>query len=149
MSNENTESVVSTDAFVGKAFLYVGTGASPPTYVRYCEVYDISELGAKNDQVEATTFCSGDSKEFIPGLSEGQEFTFSGNYSTDNDTQEDLIDSVEDKLTLPFQLQMGASSPPKKFNFKLAMLQWGVTPSLSSKNVVKFVGKITGDITRS
>lgn len=145
-----TEQVVATDAFVGQAYLMVGNGASPEIFTRYCEVYDLSELGAKNDQVEATTFCSGGSKQFIPGLSEGQEFTFQANYALENTIQEELIDATDAQETKNFKLQMGDDSPAaREFSFALALLSWGVTPSLEGKNVIKFVGKITGPIGRS
>jgi hypothetical protein len=142
--------VVETQAFVGKAFLAVGNGDSPEIFTRYCEVDNISELGVKNDLVEATTFCSGGDKEYIPGLGDGVELTFSGNYALENDTQEQLIDDVESKAKRNFQIQMGDDSPISRvFAFKLAMLSWGVTPSVQKQNAVKFVGKVTGQIVRT
>jgi hypothetical protein len=145
-----TEPVVTTQAFVGKAFLLVGDGASPENFTRYCEVDNMSELGVKNDLVEATTFCSGGDKEYIPGLGDGAEFTFSGNYALENAQQESLIDDVDSKARRNFRLQMGDDSPVTRlFAFTLAMLQWGVTPSVQKQNQMKFVGKVTGPITRT
>lgn len=141
---------VATEAFVGKAYLAVGDGNSPETFTRYCEVDTISEIGVTNDLVEATTFCSGPDKEYIPGLGDGTEVTFSGNYSLENTVQEELIGKVEGKDRVHFQLQMGDDSPVSRiFAFTLAMLTWGLTPSVSKQNGVKFVGKITGPIVRS
>jgi hypothetical protein len=141
---------VQSEAFVGKAYIAVGNGASPEVFTRYCEVDDIGGIGTKNDQVEVTTFCSGGDKEYVPGLGDGNEISLSANYSLDNDTQEQLIGNVEDKDTINMQLQMGDDSPiARTFQFRVAMLSWEIDPSVSKQNVIKFTGKITGGITRT
>lgn len=140
---------MTTDAFVGKVFLAVSDGASPPNYTRYCEVDSISGVGVKNALVDVTTFCSDGNMEYIPGLSDGSEVTFSGNYSMSNTIQEDLMNDVDNKATRGFELQIDGSSPNRKFVFLMAMLSWELDPSVSKQNVIKFVGKITGKITRS
>lgn len=140
---------MTTKAFVGKVFLAVGNGASPEVYTRYCEISDVSGIGVKNDLVEATTFCSEGVKEYIPGLADGNEVTFGANYSMNDSIQEGLMDDVDGKVTRAFELQVDGSSPFKNYKFSLAMLSWDLTPSTNTKNVIKFVGKITGPIVRS
>ena len=140
---------MTTKAFVGKVFLAVGDGASPEAYTRYCEIDDVSGIGVKNDTVEATTFCSDGVKEYIPGLADGNEVTFGANYSMNDSVQEGLIDDVDAKANRNFQLQIDGSSPFKTFDFTLAMISWELTPSVSTKNTIKFVGKITGPIVRA
>jgi len=138
-------------AFVGKAYIMVGNGASPETFERYCEVDTISGFGQKNALVDVTTFCSNGNMEYIPGLSDGSEVNFGANLSvtTDLSLQDGLIDDVENKVTRNFQLQFGDSSPAELlFSFALAMLSWEITPSVSKQNGIKFTGKITGGITR-
>lgn len=139
-------------AFVGKAYVHVGNGASPETFERYCEVDSISGLGQKNALVDVTTFCSNGVMEYIPGLSDGSELTFGGNLTvtTDEAIQDGLIDDVENKVTRDFQIQFGDASPAELvFSFKMAMLSWEIVPSVSKQNQIKFVGKITGPIARS
>jgi hypothetical protein len=139
-----------TNAFVGQDYLAVGDGNSPESYTRFCEITNIGGIGVKNDQVEATTFCSGGSKEYIAGLSDGNDVTFTANYTLiDTTIQNGLIDDVENKARRSFQLQVGDDSPSENFSFDLAMLTWEYDPSLSSKNEIKFGGKITGRIIRS
>ena len=141
---------MTTKAFVGKVFLFVGDGASPEAFTKYCEIDSMAGIGVKNDTVDATTFCSGGVKEYIPGLGDGLEVTFGANYSLDDPTQDQLMDDVDSKATRNFEIQSGDSSPGEKhFAFALAMLSWEFAPSVSSKNAVKFVGKITGPITRT
>jgi hypothetical protein len=134
-------------AFVGKVFIEVGDGASPEVFNRYCNITDISGFGEKNDQVEVTTFCSGGVKEFIPGLSEGQELSLTANYALEDSVQEQLISDVKNKVTRNFKLIMGDDSPVSRtFDFALAMLSYEIDPSVSKQNGVKFTGKQTGQI---
>jgi hypothetical protein len=145
-----TATVQKTNAFVGQDYLAVGNGSSPESYTRFCEITDIGGIGEKNDQVDATTFCSGGFKQFIAGLSEGNDVSFTANYTLiDRTIQEGLIDDVQNKARRSFQLQVGDDSPSENFTFDLAMLSWEYDPSLASKNEIKFAGKITGPIIRT
>lgn len=62
-------------SFVGNAFLYRGDGGSPEVFTRVCQAFGISGIGQTNEQVDATTFCSGGVKEYIAGLADGTEVT--------------------------------------------------------------------------
>src|SRR5260370_16291651 len=112
------------EAFVGKAFLAVGNGASPEIFTRYCETTTYGEIGEKNDLVEVTTFCSDGVKQYVPGLSEGQEFTFEANFVLSNAAsyaeQQQLIADVKAKITRNFPLSFGDDSPATNvYNFAL------------------------------
>ena len=134
-------------AFVGKVFLEVGDGASPENFTRYCNITDIGGFGEKNDQVEVTTFCSGGVKQFIPGLSEGQELDFTANYALSDPTQEQLISDVKGKVNRNFKLVIGDDSPVSRtYGFTLAMLSYEIDASVSKQNAIKFSGKQTGQI---
>jgi hypothetical protein len=142
-------------AFVGKAYLAIGNGASPESFTRYCEVDSISGVGQKNALVDVTTFCSGGNMEYIPGLADGSEVTFGANFvlegsgSPDFETQQGLIADVENKVTRNVTIEMGDGSSPAEitYHMALAMLSWELAPSVSKQNQIKFVGKITGAIT--
>jgi len=140
---------MSSSAFVGKVFLAVGDGASPEVFTRYCEVDTISGVGVKNALVDVTTFCSEGNMEYIPGLSDGSEVTFSANFAMVEDIQDDLMDDVDAKATRHFQLQIDGASPARVFSFSMAMISWEIDPSVSKQNVIKFIGKITGPIVRA
>lgn len=139
---------MTTKAFVGDVILAVGNGASPEVFVDYCEVDENTGIGVKNDQIDATNFCSGGSKEFIPGLSEGNEVTIGANYSLDDTVQDDLMDRTDNKEVVNFRVTMG-STMGKIFSFSLAMLSWELAPSVADKNKITFTGKITGPIVRT
>lgn len=143
-----------TQAFVGKAYLSVGNGASPEVFTRYCEVDSISAVGEKNSLVDVTTFCSGGVMEYIPGLSDGSEITFGANLTltagTDKTTQEGLRTDVGNKAIRHFTLQFGDASPLEMtLHFAMAMISYEFAPSVNKQNAIKFVGKITGAITTS
>ena len=137
-------------AFVGNAFLAVGNGASPETFEVFCAVTEMGGVGEKNDQVDVTTFCNGGSKHYIPGLSDGNEFSFSSNFAassgTDKTVQDDLIAAVKAKINRNFQIQMGRDSPFVLFSFNAAMLSWEIDPSIDKQNVIKFTAKISGPV---
>jgi hypothetical protein len=137
-------------SFVGNAVLAVGNGASPEVFIPYCQVTDISGVGEKNDQVDVTTFCNGGSKHYIPGLSDGNEFSFGANFtvlaSEDKTVQDDLIAAVKAKINRNFEVQMGADSPVALFSFNAAMLSWEVDPSITKQNAIKFTAKISGPV---
>jgi hypothetical protein len=146
--NPDTQDVET--AFVGNAVLAVGNGESPETFTPYCAVTEIGGVGEKNDQVDVTTFCNGGSKHYIPGLSDGNEFSFSGNLTVtagaDKTVQDDLIATVKAKGNRNFQVQMGVDSPFALFAFNAAMLSWEIDPSIDKQNVVKFTAKISGPV---
>lgn len=137
---------MTSKAFVGKVFLAVGNGASPEVFTRYCEMTSVSGLGQANAQVEVTTFCSGGTKEYVPGLADGNVVTIEGNYDTSNTIQNGLVEDVKAKLNRNFELQVEEDSPSTVFHFALAMLSWDMTPSISAQNKITYTGKISGDI---
>jgi hypothetical protein len=137
---------------VGQVFLAVGNGATPTeAFTRYCEVDSMSGIGVKNDLVDVTTFCSGGSKQYIGGLSDGKEVTFGANYVMDDPIQEDLMADVDAKAQRNVEIQVAgpAGSTAKSFAMTLTMLDWDFDPSVSKQNAIKFIGKITGPIVRT
>jgi hypothetical protein len=137
-----------TQPFVGKVYLEVGNGASPEVFHRYCEVHEISGIGVKNDQIDVTTFCSGGFKQYIPGLSDGSEVSFTANFVMSEVLQEDLMDDVDNKAVRNIRIQVENDSPGYFFELGLAMLSYDFAPSVSKQNTIKFSGKTTGLITR-
>ena len=72
---------MTTNAFVGEIYLYRGDG-SPATYTKVCQVFSISGVGQTNALVDATTFCSAGSREYVGGLADGTEITVEANYES-------------------------------------------------------------------
>lgn len=140
---------MTTDAFVGDIFLERGNGNSPETFTRVCTVFGISEFGESNELVEATTFCSGGSREYIGGLADGDEFTVECNYEQAHTLELAMIADVKAKATRNFQIVAEHSSPAEVFSFAAVCMSWKLAPSVDGKNAVSFGLKITGPVTVS
>jgi hypothetical protein len=88
-------------------------------------------------------------KEFIGGLAEGQEITVRANYLPAGTQQAAMMAAVEAKVNRKFRVRYVGVSPAKTFTFDVAPLSYVVEPSVDNKNVVTFVVKVSGSITRA
>ncbi|HMU15813.1 MAG TPA: hypothetical protein PKC95_00080 [Thauera aminoaromatica] len=138
---------MTTQAFVGEWFFYRGNGASPEVFTKICNVTDLGGFGAQNALVRATNTCSGGAEEYIPGLSDGQEFTLTTNYEMSDETREAMMDDVDNKATRNFQVRFENGSPSEIYAFACACIGWEMQPSLSDPNRLIFTFKISGAIT--
>lgn len=142
---------MTTNAFVGKVFLERGDGGSPETYTRVCQIFGIGGVGQTNALVDATTFCSNGSREYIPGLADGSEVTLNANFETPSFLSsqiKEMIDDVTEKVTRAFQIVLDDGVNPKvTLQFLAACLSWELGPSIDNKNTINFGVKISGAIT--
>lgn len=148
---------MSTDAFVGNIILFRGDRGSPENFTPLCETFGISGLGEANEQIDATTFCSGGFKEFIAGLAEGTEFNLELNFIAKDVAsralQTQMIADVKAKAIGHFELraypdgyQNGAGVATLTFHVSATCLSWTLNPSPSAKNGISFGLKVTGTI---
>lgn len=138
---------MTTQAFVGEMFLDRGNGASPEVFTRICEVFGISGLGESNELVEATSFCSNGSREYIGGLADGEEITVECNYEQGDAGLLAMITDVKNKTTRNFRVSVEHSSPAEVFSFAAVCLSWTLNPSVDDRNTISFGLKITGSVT--
>lgn len=138
---------MTTEAFVGKVFLERGDGGSPESYTRVCQIFGISGVGQTNALVDATTFCSNGSREYIPGLADGSEVTLNANFETAAAVLRSMIADVKNKATRAFRIVLDDDiNPPVTLYFNAACLSWELGPSIDNKNTINFGVKISGDI---
>jgi hypothetical protein len=138
---------MTTEAFVGKVFLERGDGGSPETYTRVCQIFGISGVGQTNALVDATTFCSNGSREYIPGLADGSEVTLNANFETAAAVLRSMITDVKNKATRAFRIVLDDDvNPAVTLYFSAACLSWELGPSIDNKNTINFGVKISGDI---
>lgn len=144
---------MSRDAFVGNVFLYRGDGGSPESWTIVCETFGMSGIGEKNDQIDSTDFCSGGTKEYIAGLSDGSEITLELNFIAKQvgalTIQADFIRDVKNKALRDFQLRCdgdGDGITDLTFHFTCTCLSWTLNPSPTAKNAISFGLKISGGI---
>lgn len=146
---------MTTSAFVGSMYLYRGSGASPEVFSKVCQVFSISGVGATNELVDATTFCSDGAREYIGGLADGAEITLECNYESaamagsPQGILNKMLTDVADKAIRNFRVQDENSSPAIVFGFAAICLGWALNPSVDDRNTITFTLKVTGDITVS
>lgn len=145
---------MTTNAFVGGVYLWRGDGGSPQTFTRVCQLFGISGLGETNALIDATTFCSDGSAEYIGGLKDGAEMTLELNYETvlpDAAVIDEMIRDVKNRATRSFELRAhGDIDNPatvlQTFHLDALALSWTLNPSPTAKNAISFGCKITGDV---
>jgi hypothetical protein len=140
---------MATGAFIGsQTILAIADHGSPFNYATIGEIDNISPIAVKKDLVEVTHLQST-AKEFIGGLSDGQEITIVCNFLPANQPQIDMLayaatTSVAQnfKYTLP-----SASGGTKNTTFAGVVLSSSVgptTPNTATK--VTFGVKISGPV---
>lgn len=98
-------------AFIGMGLsLGLGSG-SPVTYEDIAEIKNVQRSGSKVDTVDVTNMESvGAYREFIAGLIDGGEFSFSANYIPHDSTQQALQASMDNQTVAPWKLTLPAKS---------------------------------------
>lgn len=81
--------------------LKMGDGASPEVFTAIAEIISIQQQGQKIDLIDVTNMDSEANangliyREFIGGLADGGELSFSANFIPTNDTQQDFMDAFD------------------------------------------------------
>lgn len=122
---------MTTAAFIGsQTLMQIGDGLSPEGFITIGEVVSVSPLAVKKDLVEVTHLLST-AKEFIGGLSDGQEITVVCNFLPTNAQQVALL--------------LDASTPSgiKNFKYKLPTTGGGLTSSFSATVLSSSIGPTT------
>lgn len=145
--------VTQAKGFVGGVKFARGDAGSPELFSILCSVFSISGLGQTNDQIDATTFCSAGTKEYIAGLADGSEMTIELNFRADSSTEQTaqlaMIQDVKNKAVRSFRLSADGDNDgidEVVFDFQCTCISWTLNPSPSAKNSVSFGLKISGDI---
>ena len=133
-------------AFVGNIFFERGDGASPEVFDRICQVFSISGLGEANSLIDTTSFCSGGSREYVGGLSDGTEVTIEANYEQADANFGAMIDDVKGKVVGNYQIVVEDQSPFEVFSFSALAMSWTLNPSVDNRNTITFGLKITGPV---
>jgi hypothetical protein len=125
--------------------LQLGNGASPQVFTTIADGVSISGLGVKNDLIEVTNFQST-AKEYIGGLSDGQEVTFTANYIPNNSQHVALKSAVDARSTKDFRLVLPSTVTPRTFSFSAVCLGWNMTLGPNAALQIEFTVKVSGSI---
>lgn len=140
---------MTTQAFISGYTVSRSNGDSPDTYTDLPEVIEISGFGQSNDLVDATHFGSGGSREYINGLSDGQEITITCNRLPDNAVQSNCIADVGNKSVRTWQItESDGRGNTETFTFAAVAMSWGIGPSVDDRATIAFGLKISGAITK-
>ncbi len=139
---------MTTSAFLGsQTLLKLGDGASPEVFTTIGEVVSIGPLAQKKDLVEVTHLLST-AKEFIGGLSDGQEISVVCNFLPTNTQQLALIAaaaSVTAAKNFKYVLPSGGGALTSAFSAIVLSSSVGpTTPNTATQ--VTFGLKISGPI---
>ena len=140
---------MSTGAFISGYTVSRSAGDSPDTFTDLPEVIEISGFGQSNDLVEATHFGSNGVREFINGLSDGQEISITCNRLPDNSVQSNMIADVGIKTGRTYRIvEADGRGNTETYTFHGVPMSWGIGPQVDDRATVVFGLKISGPITK-
>ncbi len=137
---------MTTSATSGSGSLFqLGDGASPEVFTTIGEGTTVGAIGVKKDLIDVTHFQST-AKEFIGGLSDGQEFEVTCNYVATNATQLALIGFANTQSAAKnFRFYPGGGT--LKFWFAALVQGWSMGPTDSNTgNKIAFQFKMSGPV---
>lgn len=140
---------MATVAFIGsQTLLKLGDGTSPEVFTTIGEVTNIGPLAQKKDLIEVTHMLST-AKEFIGGLSEGQEISIDCNYIPANVQQVALITAAASITAAKnFKYTLPASAGGLSFSFAALVLSSSIGPTTPNTATKLTIGlKVSGAIT--
>ncbi len=125
--------------------LQLGNGASPQSFTTIADGVALSGFGQKNDLIEVTNFQST-AKEFIGGLPDGQEITFTANYIPNNSQHVALMTAVRASSTKDFRLVLPPTVTPRTFSFSAVCMAFSLSLGPNAALQMAFTVKISGAI---
>ena len=141
---------MSTGAFISGYTFSRSNGDSPDTFADFPEVIEISGFGQSNDLVEATHFGSNGVREYINGLSDGEEISITANRLPDNTVQTNAIADVGNKSVRTYKIvENDGRGNVETYSFAGVAMSWGIGPQVDDRATIVYGLKITGPITKS
>ena len=139
-----------TAANIGRWKAYLGSTGSPTTYTAVEECFEVTGLGVTKGQEDVTNFDSPPgTREYISALADGDEVTIRCNYVPAGTQQAAWMTMIDTGTNRLFRVSYVGVSPAKTFSFEASPVTWRVVPAVAAKNVLEFVIKISGSITRA
>jgi predicted secreted protein len=136
-----------TQARIGYgAQLQYGDGGSPEMFATVAEIVDtISGPSLTADQVEATHMESPDGyREYISGLKDGEEVTFTCNYLPTNQSQLGLLAIFESGSRRTWRRVLPMFSPPVTQEFRANVTGFNYDTPVDDKMTFEVTLKVTG-----
>jgi predicted secreted protein len=110
----------------------------------------ITMPGIVFDTVDVTTNSSPNGfREFIPGLADGGEVTFTLNYHDDETTHQELWEAQQAREVVPFQVAMPQFDTNNLFDFSGFVTGLPISSPIDAQVTQDVTIKITGNIEKS
>ncbi len=136
---------MTTSAFIGGITAKIWDGVS--VLIAIEEVIDVGGVGETGAVEEATHYASAGSREFIGGLTDGNEVTIECNKVQGAATQADFKAAVKAGDTRQFEITLTDGTTAEIYTFNAVCKDWSVSPQVEGRNTISFQVKITGGIT--
>lgn len=121
-----------------------------PDYLDIPYAMDIAMPGITFDTVETTSNSSPNGfKEYIPGLADGGEVTFTINWHDDEEAHQALWDAQQARDVIPFQIAMPQFETNNLFDFEAFVTGLPITSPIGDRVTQAVTLKITGNIEKS
>lgn len=138
---------MATAAFKGGFTFKVGSNASPQVFSTLEEVRSVSGFGKTNETIDATSFDSGNTRENIAGLADGQEFTVECiKVNTASSVQSTLVGYVDAGSNTEVEITWTDGTTVETYTFTVTAVGYEYSPSYEDVSGINFTLKISGDI---
>src|SRR5688572_8146804 len=122
-----------TAANIGRWKAYLGSTGSPTTYTAVEEAFEVTGLGVTKGQEDATNFDSpANTREYIPGLADGDEVTIRCNYLPAGTQQAAWMTMIDAGVNRLFRVSYVGVSPAKTFSFTGSPVTWRIVPAVDT-----------------
>ena len=123
-----------------------GDGASPEVFTTIAEVGTISGPSQSSEFVDVTNQDST-AREFIAGLVDPGEISFTMNYIPQNATHKALLTDFTDKSVDEYELAFPTGSAADKWSFKAAVTGAEVSAPIDGPMQLSVTLKVSGSVT--
>lgn len=125
--------------------LQLGDGNSPEVFEDFCATSDVAGLGETKPQIDVTTLCDL-IRVFRGGLAEGAEVTITANFIQGDTQTREMYQRYKNNENVNMRLLIVGSSPEEYFQWRGAVLGWGIAPPIGEKASMSFTLKISGSL---
>ena len=135
--------------FKGGFRFKVGDGESSETFTALEGMRGAPQIGKTNPLIDTTDFDSN-SREYMAGLSDGQEITIDCKKDLSSGTQQAvLVGHVNAGTNVNCEAVWTDGTNTTTYAFAVTAIGYSNQPSYEDVNMISFTLKITGDITES
>lgn len=136
---------MATNASIGSGARFQIESTTPATFTDIAEVYDITPPNESTDVIDATHMGSGNTREFIMGLTDPGETSFEMNFIPGSPSEGLIIDARASRVSKNFRIIF-----PNGAQWTFAGLLIGYEPAMPNddKMTATVSIKVTGSVLR-